>query len=56
MKCVNPKYKNNTGVVQEKYESDGLQIEEPFNYEQSVTRVLRKGKGKIKRMSKGIFP
>jgi len=56
MKWVNLKYKNITGVVQEKYESDGLQIEEPFNYEQSVTRVLRKGKDRIKRMSKGIFP
>ena len=34
----------------------GLKIEEPFNYEQSVTRVIRKGKDRIKRMSKGIFP
>ena len=56
MKWVNPKYKNITGVVQEKYESDGLKIEDPFNYEQSVTRVIRKGKDRIKRMSKGIFP
>jgi len=58
---VNPKYKNITGVVQQKYaiEDDGttgLKIEEPFNYEQSVTRVIRKGKDRIKRMSKGIFP
>ena len=34
----------------------GIRIEKPFNYEQSVTRVIRKGKDRIKRVTKGIFP
>ncbi|MBT4435698.1 hypothetical protein HOD02_05235 [bacterium] len=58
---VNPRYKNISGVVQEKYveDDDGNKlerIEEPLNYDRSVTRILRKGKDRIKRMSKGIFP
>ena len=57
MRWVNPKYKDISGVVQERYdEVDGLRIEKPFNYEQSVTRVIRKGKDRIKRVTKGIFP
>ena len=61
MNWVNPRYKNIMGVVQQKYaiEDDGtigLRIEEPLNYEQSVTRIFRRGKDRIKRMSKGIFP
>ena len=58
---VNPRYRSIKGVVQERYEetddgTTGLRIEDPMNYEQSVTRVIRKGKDRIKRMSKGIFP
>jgi len=57
MRWVNPKYKDISGVVQERYdEVDGIRIEKPFNYEQSVTRVIRKGKDRIKRVTKGIFP
>ena len=57
MRWVNPKYKDISGVVQERYdEVDGIRIEQPFNYEQSVTRVIRKGKDRIKRVTKGIFP
>ena len=55
---INPRYKNISGVVQEKYvDGNKLErIEKPLNYERSVTRILRKGKDRIKRMSKGIFP
>ena len=58
MNWVNPRYKNISGVVQEKYvDGNKLErIEKPLNYERSVTRILRKGKDRIKRMSKGIFP
>ena len=61
MNWVNPRYRNIRGVVQQKYEKNddgtvGFKIEEPLNYEQSVTRIIRRGKDRIKRMSKGIFP
>ena len=56
--AINTRYKNISGVVQEKYvDGNKLErIEEPLNYDRSVTRILRKGKDRIKRMSKGIFP
>ncbi len=61
MNWVNPRYKNITGVVQQKNEKNddgtvGFKIEEPYNSELSITRIFRRGKDRIKRMSKGIFP
>ena len=56
MEWVNPRYKSIPGVVQQKKNIDGIAIEDVFSCEQSVTRVMRKGKNTVLNVSKGIFP
>ena len=56
MEWCNEKYKNIYSVIQRKNDTQGNPIEEVFSYEQSVSRVISKGRDTLISTSNGNFP